>query len=150
MEEKGFGAIYGKFWTFSRWEPGFIKNKRPSIAFLELYALCIGIFCWGQDLKKFSRILIHCDNKSVRDMVNHTTSGCENCMILIRMLTLRCIELNLRVFVKYVKSADNGIADSLSRLEFTRFRRLTKDMKINKAPTPLPQELWPVSNIWRL
>ena len=42
----GFGCVFGKFYTWNRWEEGFISRYEPSIQFLELYALCVGIFTW--------------------------------------------------------------------------------------------------------
>ena len=50
-EDKGFGCIFGRRWAFGQWEHGFIKNYEPSIEYLELYALCMGVFIWGKHLK---------------------------------------------------------------------------------------------------
>ena len=136
----GYGVYFNEFWTFSQWEDGFIKQCNPSIAFLELYALVAGIFLWGEKIQN-TRATIYCDNKSARDMVNSTVSRCPFCMKLIRRLIYRCLELNLRIFVKYVESENNEIADSLSRLEFKRFKKLTKDMKMNPLASPLPKDL---------
>ena len=40
----GFGSFYDGRWLYSRWEKGFISKVKPSIGFLKLYALCMGIF----------------------------------------------------------------------------------------------------------
>ena len=147
--EKGFGAVYKSFWTYSAWEKGFIEKYKPSIEYLELYALCIGIFTWGKYLKN-SRFWIFCDNESVERMVNNITSGCKNCMKLIRMLVLRCLDLNLRIFVKHVSSKDNYLADSLSRIRLDHFWKKVREdeIRMNLVPDPLPEELWPVTKIW--
>ena len=42
-------------------EADFIENDQPSIAFLELYALCVGILMWNQELRN-CRIVVFCDN----------------------------------------------------------------------------------------
>ena len=102
-EVKGFGCVFGREYTFGAWEPNFIANHKPSIAFLELYALCVGIFTWQNKLNN-CRIIVNCDNTSVRDMVNDLTSGCKNCMYLIRLLTLNNLKHNRRVFVVYIES----------------------------------------------
>ena len=101
----GFGCSFGKNWTFGIWEPGFIDQFDPSIAYLELYALCVGIFTWQhrQELNNV-RILIHCDNQAVVQMVNNMTSKCGNCMYLLRMLTLNNMQHNRRIFVKYINT----------------------------------------------
>ena len=40
----GFGCVFGNNWTFGMWEQGFIKKHSPSIEYLELYALVVGVF----------------------------------------------------------------------------------------------------------
>ena len=48
-EALGFGAIFGNRWLFGKWEPDFVNEYKPSIEFLELFALCAGVFAWGDD-----------------------------------------------------------------------------------------------------
>ena len=148
-KDKGFGVVFKKFWTFSAWEENYIENFNPSIEYLELYALCIGIFTWGEMLRN-SRFWIFCDNESVEGMVNNITSGSKNCMKLIRMLTLKCLDLNLRIFVKHVSSKNNYLADNLSRIKIDQFWSKVKEdeLEMNLVPDPLPEELWPASKIW--
>ena len=110
---RGFGCYYDKRYTYGVWENGFIDEQKPSIAFLELYALCVGVFTWTEKLAG-KRLTIHCDNQSVVAMVNHTTSGCENCMWLIRELVLQGLEYNFRVFARYIDTKSNFLADALS------------------------------------
>ena len=94
-EQKEFGCVYGDQWTFSMWNPDFIREKKPSIQYLELYALCVAIFTWeNEDRLKNARIRIFCDNKSVKSMVNNMTSGCKNCLHLIRLLVLNNLRFN--------------------------------------------------------
>ena len=45
-KELGFGCIFGNHWTYGKWKKGFIEDDKPSIEFLELYALCAGILTW--------------------------------------------------------------------------------------------------------
>ena len=61
-----------------------------------------------------TRIKVYCDNKSIRDMVNGLRSGSPSCLKLIRILTLNNLKFNRRVFIKYVKSKDNVLADAAS------------------------------------
>ena len=78
----GFGGIFGSQWFFGQWEPGYIATNEPSITYLELFALTTGVLIWSKTLSN-CRIVIHCDNQSVVEMVNNTTSSCYNCMFLI-------------------------------------------------------------------
>ena len=142
----GFGAFFAGNWIFGLWGQDFMSNCKPSIEFLELYALCLGIFAWQEKLANM-RIIIFCDNKSVWDMVNSTSSRCEKCMILIRLLVLNGLYFNRKVFVKYVPTYLNTLSDALSRQNFKEFWKYAP-ANTCKYPDPLPQEIWPVQKIW--
>ena len=146
----GFGAVlHNEHWLFGQWELVYIKRNQPSIAYLELFAVCMGIFAWSQELQN-RRLLPHCDNKSVVSMINNTTSGCKHCMHLVRLLVLQSLRYNFKIYAVYVESAKNELADSLSRLQLVRFKKLCAKYgnKWDREPTVLPRELWPASRIW--
>ena len=145
----GFGAIFNKKWIWGQWEPGFIDNCKPSIKYLELYALTAAILMWSQekDLRD-NRIVIFCDNETVVQMINQVTSSCKNCMHLIRVLVLDGLIVNRRAFARRVRSKDNGLSDSLLRLQFKRFRNLDPDM--NDFPCEVTPLIWPVSKVWKI
>ena len=142
----GFGCYFFPAWTFCNWEPGWIHQARPSVAFVELYALCVGIFAWESRLQNM-RITVFCDNKSVRDMVNANSSKCKHCVYLLRLLTVNNLRFNRRVFVRYVETKKNFFADSLSRLKINLFLSKAKE-GLDASPTSLPPSLWPLSKIW--
>ena len=142
---KGFGAYCGPAWTYAQWNGTWMKQANPSIEYLELYAVTIGVLLWIGQFKN-SRILLHCDNSSVCEMINNCTSGCKNCMVLIRLMVLECLRHNVKLTAEWVSTGDNGKADALSRFEFQRFRRLGKNM--NEDMTPLPLEIWRIWKIW--
>ena len=147
LSEGGFGCTFEDRWSFRQWNEKFMKSERPSIEYLELAALCIGVFMWWEDLRN-RRIIIFCDNTAIVGMINNLTSGCKNCMFLLRKLTLKSLEGNFRIFAKYVRSADNGIADALSRRNWKRFNELTANKMMRKFPDSPPKELWPLEKIW--
>ena len=146
----GCGGIFGSKWYYLQWEKGYIAKYKPSIEYFELYAACTGLYAWAKDLAN-QQILIYCDNLSVVSMVNQTSSSCRNCMILIRKLVTLCLRFNIRVFAKHMSGIRNRISDSLNRLQFTRFKRITKarGLEMEPFPTRIPSELWPASRIWR-
>ena len=78
----GFGCMFRTHWMYSQWEPFYIKKFKPSIEYLELYALCIAILTWGTSLAN-GRYIVWCDNKSSCCMVNSGASSCKNCMYLL-------------------------------------------------------------------
>ena len=136
---------------YGKWEPGYVNKdtNKPSIEYLELYAVCVGLFVWVEHFRNM-RLLIHCDNQAVVAMINNTSSSCKHCMILIRMLVLKTLKYNFRVFVRWVPTKLNSRADSLSRLQLDRFFNICKgkNITVNKCPEQLPRELWPASKIW--
>ena len=69
-------------------------------------------------------------------------------MRLIHLIVLKCLEFNFRLYSVYVKSAKNDLADSLSRLQFDRFKKLTENKWMQLHAEPLPKQLWPLSRIW--
>ena len=140
-----FGAILVECWIYGQWEPGFIETCKPSIEFLELFALTAGILTWAHLLKD-CRIIIFCDNMAVVHMVNNITLSCDKCMILLRLLVLSGLQYNRRICVKYVRSQDNSLSDALSRLDLNRFRRLGP--KMNSFADKVSPEVWPLSNLW--
>lgn len=149
QEGRGFGCYYRELgaWTRELWEKQFIQKFDPSIQFLELYALAVAIKLWGYNFKN-RRIEVKCDNESVVNMVNNSTSKCPQCMCLIRILTQCSMEYNIRVFAKHLGSKANAIADALSRNQMKRFWNLVPGDTTNQYPDPLPKELWPIPAAW--
>ena len=143
----GFGAVFADHWLFNQWEPGYISNGKPSIEYLELYAVCAAILTWGYKLKN-SRIVVFCDNAAVVQMINQSSSTCQNCMYLIRLLTLSGLIDNRRVFAKHVYGINNELADSLSRLKFDKFWKKAP-LSMDPEPTPVSKLIWPASYIWQ-
>ena len=149
LKKGAFGAVFVDRWICAPWSKTFLQDNNPSIEYLELAALVIAVFTWI-DLLANLRVRIFCDNNSVVNMIESTSSNCKRCMRLIRILTLKCLNFNTRIFAKHVKSEDNEIADALSRGQWSRFRRLAKQHKLQRVPDLLTKEVWPIEKIWNL
>ena len=134
---------------FGRWEDDYIKKCDPSIEYLELFAVCAAVFAWSQELRNM-RFILFCDNQTVVTILNNSTSSCKNCMVLVRKLTLRCLDFNMRVFAKWVPGKLNRKSDLLSRQKIGQFLREAKQQnyKLDDEPTRMPSELWPLSQLW--
>ena len=143
---KGFGCVFGSDYLWGQWDLHFIKNCDPSIEYLELFALTAGILTWGYRLTR-CRVIIFCDNQAVIHMVNNISSSCKNCMVLIRKLVLNGLFYDRRLFVKFVKTKENGQADALSQLQFNHFFKLSLASRF-VTESAVPIELWPMSKIW--
>ena len=140
----GMGAICYSSRMYTAWPEDFLKEK-PTIEYLELYALVAGVLRWGHRFKN-RRVRLFCDNMGVVHMVNNNSAHGKNCMILIRTLVLESLKQNVRIFAKYINTKANGIPDSLSRLDLDRFRKLSPHMEDN--PVQIPNEIWPVRKVW--
>ena len=145
----GCGGICGKHWFILQWDEALIKSLKPSINYLELYAVTIAIFNWVYKFKNM-RINIFCDNMSVVHMINKTTSNCKNCMVLIRLIVLNCLTHNVKLNAKHVPGKLNIFSDLLSRLEYKKFWQHARKMnrKFFGKPESTPEQIWPMDKIW--
>ena len=142
----GLRAVSNKSWMHAIWPPQFLAEKKPSIQYLELFALTAVVLCWIRRYKN-RRIIIFCDNQAVVKMINNSTSSCTNCMVLLRMVVLECMIQSVKIFARYVKSADNKWADLLSRDLIQQFKNIVGD-DIDANLTPVPEIMWPIHKIW--
>ena len=115
--EPGFGAYCGTEWSYAQWTTDWFLQVEPSIEYLELYAVLVGVLNWIRFFKN-KKVILFCDNMSVVSMINNSSSNCKNCMVLIRLLVAESICRNVRVYARHVGTKDNGKADALSRLDF--------------------------------
>ena len=145
--EFGFGARFNRQWTYGQWPEGFVKKYNPSIELLELFGLTVAVFIWAPQLANL-RAVVFCDNEAVVHMINNSTTSCPLCIRLIRGIVLRGLLYNFRIFARHVRSQDNEITDSLSRLNFKKFNRLKKQLKLRAVPEPIPECLWPITQLW--
>ena len=93
----GFGGYFGCLWFAGIWDPGFIREKQPSIEYLELYAITVAILLWAERLANL-RVVIFTDNQTAMNILNNTSSSCRNCMVLVRMIVMTQLKFNVRIF----------------------------------------------------
>ena len=146
----GLGAICGSSWMHKNWSEEFINNQKPSIEYLELFAVTDAVLAWIHKFK-IRRIILFCDYRSVVDMINYTTSSCKNCMVLIRIIVLKGLLENVRIFARHVEGKFNGFADSLSRNKIEVLKKLCgeSDRVMKVEAEPVPEQIWPVQRIWK-
>ena len=146
----GFGGYHLNQWFNQLWEEEFLRKVDPSIQYKELYAVTVSILLWGEKYRN-KRIKLFCDNDSVVKMINKTSSGCKNCMYLIRIIVSKSMEWNLRVFAKHVRTDKNYLADKLSRFQMREFweRIQEEDRVMDDSAQNIPVEIWPINKIWQ-
>lgn len=147
--DKGIGGVYNQSYFYGKYQQGFIDSCQPSIEFCELLAVTIGIHLFGSRLAN-RRCIVFCDNQSVVQMINASTTKSPTCMRLIRHITYLTIQWNVRIFCRHVAGFKNRQADLLSRMKITTFIREARQQErvIDKHPTELPHCLWPVPWSW--
>lgn len=138
LDKKGGTAYF----CSDQWDEGLIEQWDPSIQFLELYALAVGVILFAPFLAG-KRSVIFCDNQAVIQMVTHGVSSCKHCMILIRRVTLCLMQINAVLDVKFVPSEENKHADLLSRMRTDEFKSLVGETmvpaRLHTPPEFLPQ-----------
>ena len=141
-----FRAVFNNKWIFAQWENGYIDKYHPSIKYLELLGLAAALLTWGEEIRN-QQVIVFCDNMAVVNMVNNGVSSCWNCMHLLRLITLNNLINNRRLFTHHVKTAENSLADALSRLSFKHFWHLAPET-MSLLPCEILPIIWPASNIW--
>ena len=142
----GFGCFFNGRWNFGIWPQNFMLQESPSIDYLELYALCVGVLTWSK-LLTHRNVTIFCDNTGVRDMVNSTVGKNNQSMVLLRILMLECLIHNICLSVEYLSTYKNILADALSRQDFETFWRNAPE-HTSSEPDPLPAVLSPIEKVW--
>ena len=97
--------------------------KAHSINWRELYAIVAAAATFGSAWSN-KRIMLHCDNQCIVEVVRSGTCKNPQIMDLVRLLFFISATYRFEVSSCYVSTTTNDIADSLSRLQFARFFHL--------------------------
>ena len=101
----------------------FRELKDMSINWRELFAVVIAAGTFGPQWRG-KRIMFHCDNMCVVEVVNSGTCRSDRIMDLVRKLFFVCAKYDFELSMCYINTHVNDIADALSRLQFDRFRQV--------------------------
>ena len=101
----------------------FSELKEQSINWRELFAVVVTAATFGTQWCG-KKLLFHCDNTCIVNVVNSGSCKNELIMDLIRKLFYISAKNNFQISMCYVNTKANDIADALSRLQFNRFRSL--------------------------
>ena len=71
-------------------------------------------------------------------------------MVLIRIIVMELMIRNVHVEMEHVRSEDNDLADSLSRMKMKQFWKdiRRKKLSIKEHPGRIPSQIWPMQKIW--
>ena len=135
----GFGGYYAGRWFSSTWPPEFTalnsQTLSPSSALHELYPIIIAAILWGHEWSR-KAILIHTDNSAVVEILNKGRSRSLVIMQFLRRLTLISAKHQFILKAAHIPGHENGIADSLSRFQFQKFRNSAPEADLHPIPVP--------------
>ena len=130
----GFGAWMGRDWLFGSWEPEDVPRVFPTgcshlcdppvfdkptrnINVLEFWPVVAGLRRWGPHFKN-CYVHVITDNMQVLAMLATGRSVNKMCMTWLREVFWMCFIWNIDISPSYIRSADNVLADALSRLAY--------------------------------
>ena len=100
-----------------------LTDLTHSINWRELYAVVVAAATWAPQWSG-RRIIFHCDNMSVVQVLASGTSKRPELMVLLRTLFYVAATYQFEFSSQYINTKVNCVADSLSRLDFYRFWHL--------------------------
>ena len=90
---------------------------------------------WGKELVG-KIVILHTDNKALVSILNTKTSKSPRVMILLRLLVLKGLVHNIQFKGQHIIGVQNVKADSLSRLQWNRFRHVFPEA--DQLPSTVP------------
>ncbi len=125
------GWIIGNHWSYFEFD-----NKNWHINCKELYALLCAVYTLKSELTG-KRIHIYIDNKTAELAMANKWSGSMSIMLFVYELCHLMIEYKIFVYVDWISSATNVLADALSRKQWDIFWNSINlfNLQVNKFPT---------------
>ena len=94
-----------------------------NIKWRELYTVTMALAIWGDQFKG-KRILVHCDNTSIMQIMAKCSSKSKSMMVLVHSLAIFGMQHNFNLCLQHIPRVNNGIADALSRFNHKQFWQL--------------------------
>jgi hypothetical protein len=135
----GYAAVFRSRYLQGAWPPPW---RDYSIAIKELYPITLAVEIWGSSLAN-KRLMLHCDNQSVVNIINSQTSKCPLIMRLVRRLTVAAMSSNIVLRSVHIRGVDNTVSDRLSRFSDSQARLAAP--WLNSGPDNIPPHLLPWS-----
>ena len=132
---KGFAVYLGQDWLAGVWglddkislesecmhvicrPPVELQLTVPNINVYELWPIVMGLKRWAPILRNQS-LLVYTDNTQVMYMLLNGKSSNRICMAWLREIFWICIIHNIEILPRYINTANNLVADTLSRIPY--------------------------------
>ena len=130
----GFGCYFQGHWSQGKFPDTCFWDGPMNINWRELYAITMALAIWG-DKFKVKRILVHCNNTSIMQIMAKCSSKSKSMMVvLVYLLAMFGMQNNFDLCLQHIPGVNNGIAYVLSRFNHEQFWHLTPDAD----PTMMP------------
>lgn len=136
----GYGGYFQGQWFQGSWPDSLIESldRAVSISFQELYPIVLAAILWGKSWSR-KRVQFLCDNEGTVYILNKGRSKSPDIMKLMRKFTIVAATHSFAYQAKFIPGYKNNIADSLSRFQMDRFRRLAPSAE--PKPCPIPSDI---------
>lgn len=129
----GFGGYYNGKWFCGKFDYDMIPGDcKASMALFELYPIVMAVALWGKYWHR-KRIIVNCDNVATTEIINHRRSKIPFIMKFVRKLVWLQLRYNCVIRARFLPTHLNTLADSISRFQINKFRRLAP--QADKHPT---------------
>ena len=138
--EVGFSCYFQGHWCQGKFPGAHFQDRLMSINWRELHTLTMALAIWGNWFKG-KRILVHCDNTSIMQIMAKCSSKSKFMMVLVHSLTMFSMQYNFDLCLQHILRVDNGVADALSRFNQDQFWHLAPGTDTSMIPAsflPLP------------
>ena len=134
----GFGTYFQGRWCHGHWTQ---EQAGLSLTWKELFPIALSCRLWGHLLTQ-RKLLVHCDNASVVAVMASGTSRDPYVAQLVRDVFFSAAKYQFVIFVQHLLGTSNVVADSLSRFQMEKFRRLAPDADSKPTPSPNLANWW--------
>lgn len=132
----GCGAYFSSEWVYLHWPNSWAESgAMKDITFLEFIPIVLSMEIWGIQLQN-KKIVFNIDNNALVQIVNTQTSKSKTVMSLMRPFVLFTLQNNIIFRARHIAGKDNQIADSISRQQWDRFRRLAPNAQLKPREIP--------------
>lgn len=136
----GYGIYFGGKWAQGNWPSTWVDaGLTRDLTFLELFPVVAALITWEKQFQN-KKLLFHIDNQAVVQIINTKTSKSDKVMKLVRHMVLTNLCNNTLIKAVYIASESNKVADSLSRSQWGKFRRLAPEA--DQWPTKISPVIW--------
>ena len=128
-----FSCYFQGHWCQGEFPEACFWDGPMSINWRELYDHHHGPSYLGDQFKG-KRILVHCDNASVMQIMAKCSSRSKSMMVLVCSLAMFGMQNNFDLCLQHIPGVNNGIADDLSRFNNDQFWHLALDVDPSMMP----------------